>query len=103
MAYGVWFSMLNCGWQQAKKSFSAAMCKWRQRSILSIPEMSDKYNTQVEASNKAKAQLYCYLSVTRLLSKVVGPTHLETICSQIGIGQHVLQTNINIVCNSTSR
>ena len=61
MAYGVWFSMPNSGWQQAKKAFSAAMCKWRQRSILSIPKMSDKYNTQVEASIKAKGQLYYYL------------------------------------------
>ena len=53
-----------------------------------IPRMSDKYNTQVEASIKAKGQLYCYLSVARLLSKVVvGPAHLETICSQNGIGQ----------------
>ena len=67
--------------------FSAAMCKCRQRSILSIPKMSDKYNTQVEASIKAKDQLYCYLSVTQLLSEVVGPAHLETICSQKGIGQ----------------
>ena len=58
----------------------------RQRSILSIPKMSDNYNTQVEASIKAKSQLYCYLSVTLLLSKVVGPAHLETICSQKGIG-----------------
>ena len=36
------FSMLNSGSQQARKVFSAAMCKWRQRSILSIPKMSDK-------------------------------------------------------------
>ena len=79
--------MLNSGWQQAKKVFSAAMCKWRQKSILSIPKMSDKYNTQVEASIKAKDQLYCYLSVTWLLSKVVGPAHLESIRSQKGIGQ----------------
>ena len=70
-----------------RKVFSAAMCKWRQRSILSIPKMSDKYNTQVEASIKAKGQLYCYLSVTRLLSEVVAPAHLETICSQKCIGQ----------------
>ena len=55
--------------------------------ILSIPKMSDKYNTQVEASIKAKGQLYCYLSFTQLLSEVVDPTHLETICSQKGIGQ----------------
>ena len=52
-----------------------------------IPKMSDKYNTQVEASIKAKGQLYCYLSVTWLLSKVGGPAHSETICSQKGIGQ----------------
>ena len=39
--------------------------------------MSDKYNAQVEASIKAKGQLYCYLSVTLLLSEVVGPAHLE--------------------------
>ena len=85
--------------------FSAAMCKWRQTSILSIPKMSDKYNTQVEATIKAKGQLYCYLSVTRLLSIVVGPAHLEAICSQKGIGQqeHVLQVSINIFCNSTGR
>ena len=87
MAYELWFGMLNSGWQQAREVFSAATCKWRQRSILSIPKMSDKYNTQVEASIKAKGQLYCYLSVTWLLSKVVGPAHLETICSQKGIGQ----------------
>ena len=66
--------------------FSAAMCKWRRRSILSakeaIPKMSDKYNTQVEASIKVKGQLYRWL-----LSKVVGSAHLETICSQKGIGQ----------------
>ena len=37
--------------------------------------MSDKYNTQVEASIKGKGQLYCYLSVTRLLSEVV--THSD--------------------------
>ena len=70
-----------------RKVFSAAMCKWRKRSILSIPKMSDKYNTQVEASIKAKGQLYCYLSVTRLLSEVVGPAHLETVCSQKGVRQ----------------
>ena len=46
-----------------------------------------EYNTQVEASIKAKGQLYYYLSVTWLFSEVVGPTHLETICSQKGIGQ----------------
>ena len=72
--------------------FSAAMCKWRQRSILSIPKISEKYNTQVEALIKANGQLYCYLSVTWLLSScsvpVVGPAlHLETTCSQKGIGQ----------------
>ena len=48
---------------------------------------SNNYNTQVEASIKAKGQLYCYLSVTRLLSEVVGPAHLETIWSRKGIGQ----------------
>ena len=53
----------------------------------SIPKMSDKYNTQVEASIKAIGQLYCYLSVTQLLSKVVVPTYLEIICSLKGIGQ----------------
>ena len=49
--------------------------------------ISDKCDTQVEASIKAKGQLYCYLSITWLLSEVVGPAHLETICSQEGIGQ----------------
>ena len=49
--------------------------------------MSDKWDIQVDASIKAKGQLYCYLSITQLLSEVVGPTHLETICSQKGIGQ----------------
>ena len=83
MEYGVWFSMLNSGWQQVRRVF---MCKWRQRSILSIPKMSDNYNKQVEASIKTKSQLYCYLSVTLLLSEVVGPAHLETICNQKGIG-----------------
>ena len=83
MAYGVWFSMLNYG--QARKVFSAAMCKWRQRSILSIPKMSDKYDTQ--ASRTA---------------------HLDTICSQKAKGYwaaraHVLQASITIFCNSTGR
>ena len=88
MAYGVWFSILNSEWQQARKVFSAAVCKWRQRSIPSIYKISDKYNTQVEASIKAKGQLYCYLSVTWLLFKMVGPAaHLETIWSQEGIEQ----------------
>ena len=87
MAYGVWFSTLNSGWKQARKVFSVAMCKWRQRSIPSIYKISDKYLTQVEASIKAKYQLYCYLSVTQLLSKVVGPAHLKAICSQKGMGQ----------------
>ena len=85
MQCGLVFSIL--GWQQVRKAFSAAMCKWRQRSILPIPKMSDKYNTQVEASIKTKGQLYCYLSVTWLLYKVVGPAHLETTCSLKGIGQ----------------
>ena len=40
--------------------------------------MSDKYNTQVEASFKDKGQLYCYLSITRLLSEVVAPTYFKT-------------------------
>ena len=75
----------------------------RQRGTLSIPKMSDKCNTQVEASINAKGQLYCCLSVTQLLSKVVGPAHLETICSQEywAARGHVLQASINIVCNST--
>ena len=105
MAYGVWFSILNSGWQHARQVFSAAMCKWRQRSILSIPKVNDKYNTQVEASIKAKGQLYCYLSVTRLLSEVVGPTHLEIIWSQreLAARGHVLQASMNIVCNSSGR
>ena len=132
MAYGVWFSMLNCGWQQARnvfsaavckcrqriilsipkisdkyntQVFSAAVCKWRQRSILSTPKMSDKYNRQVKASIKAKGQVYCYLSVTRLLSEVVGPAHLETICSQKGIGQQeaMFYGLVYTVCNSTCR
>ena len=90
--------MLNCGWQQARKVIN----KRRQRSILSIPKMSDEYNTQVKASIKPIGQLYCYLSVTQLLSEVVGPAHLETICSQKARG-HVLQASIDIVCNSTGR
>ena len=65
----------------------SVQCCYGQRSILSIPKMSDKYNTQVEASIKVKGQLYSYMSVTWLLSEVVGPAHLETICSQKGIGQ----------------
>ena len=51
--------------------------------------MSDKWDVQVEASIKAKGQLYCYLSIMQLLSKVVGPTHLETICSLKGTGQQM--------------
>ena len=81
--------------------FSVAMCKWRQRSILSIPKISDKYNTQVEASIKAKGQLYCYLFVTRLLSEVVGLAHL--VKRVLGSKRPVLQASINIVCNSAGR
>ena len=47
--------------------------------------MSDKWD--IQGSIKAKGQLDCYLSITQLLSEVVGPTHLETICGQKGIGQ----------------
>ena len=56
-----------------KEAFSQFLNEWQ--------------DTQIEASIKAKGQLYCYFSVTWLLSKVVGPTHLETICSQKGIEQ----------------
>ena len=66
--------------------------------------ISDKYDTQVEASIKAKGQLYCYLSVTWLLPEVVGPAHLETICSQKGIGQQeamFYRLVYTYVCNST--
>ena len=83
--------MLNSGCQQARKVFSAAMCKCGQRSILSIPKMSDKYNTQVEGSIKARsiASVLLYLNELGLwlLPEVVAPSHLETICSQKGIGQ----------------
>ena len=83
--------MLNSGCQQARKVFSAAMCKCGQRSILSIPKMSDKYNPQVEASIKARsiATVLLYLKKLgpQLLPEVVAPSHLETICSQKGIGQ----------------
>ena len=65
----------------------SVQCNYVQMKAKKHSKMSDKYNTQVEASIKAKGQLYCYLSVTRLLSEVVGPAHLETICSQKGIGQ----------------
>ena len=69
-----------------EESVQCSYVQMRQRSILLIPKMSDKYNTQVEASIKAKGQLYCYLSVTRLLSEVVAPAHLETVCSQRVLG-----------------
>ena len=75
------------GNRQGKCSVQLCANGGRQRGILSIPKMSDKYNTQVEASIKAKGQLYCYLSATQLLSEVAGPAHLETICSQRDIGQ----------------
>ena len=44
--------------------------------------MSDKWDIQVEVTINAKGQLYCYLSIMWLLSEVVGPAHLEAICSQ---------------------
>ena len=48
--------------------------------------ISDKYNTQVEASIKAKGQLYCCFSITRyLLSGSDWPHHL-TICTQRALG-----------------
>ena len=67
--------------------------------ILSIPKMSDKYNTQVEASIKAKGQLYCYLSFTQLLAKVVGPAVVKRV---LGSKRPCFRDySINIVCNST--
>ena len=56
------------------------------------------YQSHVEASIKTKSQLYCHLLITQLLSKVVGPAHLEAICNPKGIHWtakgNVLETNI---------
>ena len=52
-----------------------------------IPQISDKWDTQEAASIKAKDWLYIYLFIMQLLSRsIVSPTHLETICSQKGVG-----------------
>ena len=56
-AWSLWSKLLYAQFWMATDEFSAAMCK---------------YNTQVEASIKAKGQLYCYLSVAWLLSEVLG-------------------------------
>ena len=44
-----------------------------------ILKMSDKWDTQVEASSKQKVNC---TATSQLLTEVIGPTHLEAICSQ---------------------
>ena len=73
--HGIWsvVCILNSGWQQAKKKHAVQPCKNTGKEA--IPEM------------KSFLQGQRYLSITQLLSEVVGPARLETICSQKGIGQ----------------
>ena len=76
------------GFRRHMQDVCCNLVRWVQHKVLRCSilqskayRMSDNYNI------KAKNQLYCYLSVTWLLSEVVGPAHLETICSQTDIGQ----------------
>ena len=80
-------SILNSGWQQAKKKRAVQLCKNTGKEA--IPEM------------KSFLQGQRYLSITLLLSKVVGPACLETICSQKSIGQQ--EAMYSVPCSSTGR
>ena len=67
--------------------------------------MSDKCNTQVEASIKAKVQLYCLLPLLHgCSSKWLGPPiwKLSVVKRVLG-SKRPCFTSINIVRNSTER
>ena len=72
-----WLSTLNSGCQQVAVACSATTCKCKEvlHQILNL--VAIKWEIQVEASIKAKGQLYCYLSITHcIFLYIVSPTHL---------------------------
>ena len=56
MAYGVWVSILNSGWQ-----------RWGCMQMHATKHAMKQSLKLVEAFINAKGQLYCYLSITWLL------------------------------------
>ena len=70
MSYGVYVAQYTQFWMATGTicvQYSYMQMQGKNHPL--IPKISDKQDIQVEASIKAKGQMYCYLSITWLLSR----------------------------------
>ena len=75
IVWGLVHSTLDANrWQLHAVQPCANACKEALHQTLKL--VAIKWEIQVEASIKAKGQLYCYLSITQYSPYIAGPTHL---------------------------